>query len=316
MSNPSYCKTICDAIHGELDGKVILGNTRLIDFLIIAYFARGHVLIEGPPGTGKTLAAKVLARLLSKSFKRIQFTSDMLPQDILGAHIYSPDKRAFDFIKGPLFSDFVLADEINRTPPRTQSALLEAMEERQVSIEGTQHVLSQDFFVIATQNPQDHEGTFLLPEVELDRFMFNVVIDHAASSVEQEILKKILNGTLPPDFQRIRPLEIDRARIDAEVRNVRVDDSIVTYIARILDMTRTHPMVQTGSSVRGGITLGRGARILAMMRGREYVIPDDIKELAVVTLRHRLTLSPEAQISRISEKEVILEMLQKVEFPG
>lgn len=309
-----YSKEIFDSIRSQL-AYYILGNTALIDHLIIAFFSRGHVLIEGPPGTAKTLTTKLLSRVLAKSFKRIQFTSDMLPADILGAHIYSPAKQGFDFIKGPIFGDFILADEINRTPPRTQSALLEAMEERQVTIEGTQYPLSPDFFVVATQNPQDFEGTFPLPEVQMDRFLFKLVQDHASSSIEVELLSKILDGTLPPDFDKIPVLTLDRSIIDEETRQVNVDNSIIHYISEIIRATREHPVLTTGSSIRGGIALARSARIYALMAGRQYVIPDDIKILATCSLRHRIKPGPEAQIAHITEDQVIKEILDTVPFP-
>lgn len=311
----SSLKSIRDKIHGELEGKYLFGCGWLLDLLLIAYFARGHVLIEGPPGTAKTLTAKLLARVLAKSFKRIQFTTDLLPQDIIGAHIFSPAKQSFEFIKGPLFSDFVLADEINRTPPRTQSALLEAMEEKQVSVEGVRHQLSPDFFVVATQNPQDHEGTFPLPENELDRFLFKVTLSHWPQETEKAVLAGIVDGTLPPDLSRIPQVSLDRDHIDAEIAAVRTDDSILTYITQILDATRRHPMLEMGSSVRGGIALVRCARIRAILQNRDFVVPDDIKELAVSALRQRVRPNPEAQISQVSEEQIITDILGSVEFP-
>lgn len=309
-----YSKRIFDTIQAELENH-ILGNAPLLGRLIMAFFARGHVLIEGPPGTAKTLTTKLLARVLAKSFHRIQFTSDMLPSDILGAHIYSPSRQNFDFIKGPIFSDFILADEINRTPPRTQSALLEAMEEKQVTMEGTLYPLDPDFFVIATQNPQDYEGTFPLPEVQIDRFLLKLVVAHASSKTEVQLLHKIIDGSLPPDIDKIPVIDFDRKKIDKEIQDVLVDDSIIRYISDILHHTRTYSMLPGGSSIRGGIALVRCARIQALMAGRLYVIPDDIKSLAVDALRHRIKLSPEAQISQISEESIIKEILQKLPFP-
>ena len=237
----SYCKSLADSVIDQLDQRYLFGNRNVLELCLVAFLARGHTLIEGPPGTGKTLTARLLSRILSKSFKRIQFTSDMLPGDIIGAHIYSPASSEFNFVPGPIFADFILADEINRTPPRTQSALLEAMEERSVTVEGKSFSLPSDFFVIATQNPQDFEGTFPLPEAQIDRFLFKIVVDHAEIEAEQEVLTHILNGTLPPPFEKIQPVEFDRQQVEQEVSQVTVDQSILRYICEILER---HAQVQ------------------------------------------------------------------------
>ena len=311
----TYCQDLYNQILTHVDGTFILGNRSLIRHCLTAYLARGHVLIEGPPGTGKTMTAKLLAHVFATSFKRIQMTSDMLPADILGAHIYSPSDQSFAFIRGPIFADIVLADEINRTPPRTQSALLEAMEERQITSEGVEMPLSPDFFVVATQNPRDFEGTFPLPEAQLDRFLFKLNVVHATAEVEADILRHALSGVLPPKTQDIPQLELDRKRVDDELEFIRVDESIIGYVTTIVQQTRQHPMIQWGSSARAGIAFVKCSRILAALEGRDFVIPDDIKDIAVPILGHRIQLTPEAQISDQTESAVIDDIVNQVAFP-
>jgi MoxR-like ATPase len=308
-------KSLRASIQATAGGKYLLGAEDLIDYLLIAWLARGHVLIEGPPGTGKTLSAKVLSRLLARSFKRIQFTSDMLPSEIIGSHIYQPSNQSFKFMPGPLFADCILADEINRTPPNTQSALLEAMEERQVTSEGTRFELSPDFFVIATQNPQDFEGTFPLPEAQTDRFLFKLVIGHSSTETDTAIMRAIVDGTLNPALTELVSADYDRATLDRELSTVRIDDSLLNYISRILGASRAHPMLSIGSSVRGGISLAKAARVVAALAGRDFVVPDDIKFLALPVLRHRIRTTPEAQMTGESEEKIVIELLKRAEFP-
>jgi len=308
-------RAIYEEAVGRLDGKYLFGHERLIRYLLVGYLSGGHVLIEGPPGTAKTSAARLLAALMAKRFRRIQFTSDMLPSDLLGAHMYNPGKQSFDFVHGPIFSDFIIADEINRTPPRTQSALLEAMEEKQVTVEGETFALPDDFFVVATQNPQDYEGTYPLPESQLDRFLFKVELQHAGAAHEQSILRGVLNETLPPKVSELAPLEFNRSRVEAEIAAVEVSDPLLKYIAELLAATRGHQLLLSGSGVRGGIALARCSRVLALLEGRGFVVPDDIKELAVIVLAHRIQLTPDAQVSQITESDVVREIVEQAPFP-
>jgi MoxR-like ATPase len=312
----NYTRAAFDRIQAAVEAYSLVGNRDLVRLLLIAYFSSGHVLIEGPPGTGKTWTAKVLAHVLSRSFKRIQFTSDLLPADIIGANLYSPATRTFEFIKGPLFADIVLADEVNRTPPRTQSALLEAMEERQVTVDGARMPLSDHFFLIATQNPHDYEGTFPLPEVQLDRFLFKVPVQHGGVEVERRILALAMEGKLPPQLDTREAEAIDHAQVEDELKRVEIEPALLDYAARLLQGTRQHKLLAAGSSVRGGIALCRAARVLALCSGRQFLTVDDIKQLAPLTLAHRVSPTPEAEVSRLGRDEIIRDILSSVPFPS
>lgn len=314
--NQSHFYNAVESIKNKILHKYLFGEKSYLELILIGYFCRGHILVEGPPGTAKTMVAKLLAGTIAKTFKRIQFTTDLLPSDILGANIYLPDQQRFEFIQGPVFSDFVLADEINRAPPRTQSGLLEAMEERQVTIEGKTYNLSPDFFVIATENPQDYEGTFPLPEVQMDRFLFKILVNHGTPDLEMKVLQAISEGVLPPSFKDLEAVEYNRKLIDQEIESVRFDQTLFKYISDLIASTRNHPMLVSGSSVRGGIALTKASKIKALLAQRDYVIPDDIKDLALPTLRHRIRLGTEAQISGINPDHIIREVIDKIEFPA
>jgi MoxR-like ATPase len=267
--------------------QVLLGKPNPIRYSLVGLFGGGHLLIEDAPGVGKTSLAKAIARSLHCEFTRLQFTPDMLPSDILGSSIFLPNKGEFEFRPGPVFTNILLADEINRTTPRTQSALLEAMSEGQVSIEGETHVLGQPFFVLATQNPFEFEGTYPLPENQLDRFMLRIEIGYPDREFELLALTQHRSGE-PVDRIESVITGQDVVAIQNAVRNVRVDDSINDYLLDIIAATRSHPDLEMGVSTRGALTLYRAAQSLAYVEGRDYAIPDDVKELCVPVLAHRV----------------------------
>lgn len=311
----TYSAEIYNQLRKILGTNLLVGQDQTLKYLLIAYFSGGHVLLQGPPGTGKTLLAKAFSSVFSKTFKRIQFTSDMLPADILGAQIYSPASGSFSFIQGPIFGDIILADEVNRTSPRTQSALLEAMEERQVTIDGQTYPLDPNFFVIATQNPREFEGTFALPEVQLDRFMFQLDLVPCSASEEVVVMSNFLNGNLPPNFGMLSKISLDLGQVESELKTVSVDISILNYVAELISATRTHAYLRWGSSTRGSLALIRAARILALISDRSCLLPEDIKSLVPAVLQHRLQLTPEAEVSGHSVKSALEDILKKVPFP-
>lgn len=295
-----------------LEDSLVSNKADLIRHLFVAWMAGGHVLIEGPPGTGKTITALRFSQLLGRAFKRIQFTSDMLPSDILGANIYSPKDNNFQFRPGPLFTDIVLADEINRAPPRTQSALLEAMEERQITIEGETRNLDHHFFVIATQNAIEFEGTFPLPEAQIDRFLFKIELDHYPAKEEIRIMELGLQNFKEKNLSQIM---FNHADMLEECQSVKISPAIFSYTAILLEKTRHHETIDLGASVRAGLSLLKSSRVLALIEGRDFVTADDIKELSLPVLRHRLRLTPEAQMNGLRSDQVINDLLQQLEFP-
>ncbi|MCC9642397.1 AAA family ATPase [Rhodopirellula sp. JC740] len=267
--------------------KVVLGKDELIDLLVVAFLAGEHVLLEDVPGVGKTLTAKALARSLDAKFTRLQFTPDLLPSDITGSTIYRSDTGQFEFAPGPIFANIVLADEINRAPPRTQSALLEAMSEGQVTVDGVTHELPKPFMVVATQNPFEYEGTYALPESQLDRFLLRTSIGYPARDVERNILTTHQSGEPVDELQSMLGTE-EVLAAQTNVGKVRMDDSLVDYLLNIVDATRHHGAFQVGVSTRGLISFHRGCQAMAIRRGRDYVTPDDIKQMAVPALAHRV----------------------------
>lgn len=276
------CQNLCDNL-----AKVVLGKDELVDLLVVALLAGEHVLLEDVPGVGKTLTAKALARSLDAKFTRLQFTPDLLPSDITGSMIYRTDTSQFEFAPGPIFANIVLADEINRAPPRTQSALLEAMSEGQVTVDGVTHELPKPFMVVATQNPFEYEGTYALPESQLDRFLLRTSIGYPSRNVERDILTTHKSGEPVDELQSIvGAAEVSSAQ--ANVGQVRMDESLVDYLLDIVEATRHHDAFQVGVSTRGLISFHRGCQAMAIRRGRDYVTPDDIKQMAVPSLAHRV----------------------------
>jgi MoxR-like ATPase len=294
--------------------QVIVGKADVIEQALIAVLCEGHVLIEDVPGLGKTMLAKAIARSLGCSFRRIQCTPDLLPSDITGLEFFNQRTQTFEFRPGPVFAQIVLADEINRATPRTQSALLESMEERQVTVEGQTRPLARPFVVLATQNPIELQGTFPLPEAQLDRFLMRLVLGYPAAADEQEILRRYRTGRPLEDLQAVsRPPEV-LAMIDA-VRAVHVSPAIETYIVAIAHATRAHPEVELGLSPRGSLGLHRTAQALAAVRGRGFVLPDDVKAMAPGVCAHRVMLSSGATLRARTATEIIHEVLRGVPAP-
>jgi len=301
-------------------GKTIIGQSEALDLLVLTLLCHGHALIEGVPGVAKTLAVRTLSRILRLQFQRVQCTPDLMPADILGANVFNMASSTFTLHQGPLFTDLLLVDEINRMPPRTQAALLEAMEERQVTIDGTSHPLSSEFSVFATQNPVEFEGTYPLPEAELDRFLVKIRIGYppAESREEEAILERHHQG-----FDAHAVSQLDLAALDAatlgqargEAAAVRVEAPLFAYIATIVRRTRGWPSITLGISPRGGVHLLHVAKAFAATEGRDYLLPDDVKRAALPVFRHRLVLRPEADLEGVTGDQVIAEVLASVDVP-
>jgi len=293
--------------------QVMVGKRREIQYVLVALLAGGHVLVEDVPGVGKTTLVRALARSLGCQFRRIQFTPDLLPSDVTGVSVFNQGSGQFEFRPGPIFGQVVLADEINRTSPKTQSALLESMEEGQVTVDGVTHPLPRPFLVLATQNPIEYEGTFPLPEAQLDRFLLRLQIGYPRPEEERLIVER--SRQLP--LERLQPVAQSEGvlQAQAEVAEVFVEPSVQDYIVRLVQRTRQHPDVYLGASPRGSIALSRSAQALALIRGRNYVAPDDVKELAPVTLAHRLILKPESRFYGGTPEKVLADVLSQVPVP-
>ena len=291
--------------------RVIVGKRQEVRLTLVALLCRGHLLIEDVPGTGKTMLAKALARSLGCSFRRIQFTPDLLPSDVTGLSIYNQRTQEFEFRPGPIMAQVVLADEINRATPKTQSSLLECMEEHQATIDGTTYAMPEPFLVIATQNPIEYEGTFALPEAQLDRFMLRIRLGYPSQADEQAILEQ-QKITHPLD-SLTEVLSVEELReLQQAVREIYVDPSVADYIVRLVNATRTHPDVYLGASPRGSLALYRTGQALAALAGRDYVIPDDIKPLAESCLAHRLIIKTSSSMHDIDPRQVVAELLGNV----
>lgn len=300
--------------------KVVLGQPDVVREVLTALIAGGHILLEGPPGIGKTLLSRTLARTLGVTFRRIQFTPDLMPSDVTGGNIYNQHVQDFEFRPGPVFTQVLLADEINRAPAKTQAALLEAMSDRQVSVDGVTRKLARPFFVIATQNPIESEGTYPLPEAQLDRFLMKVHVGHPPLSTEVDLLSAYLQGFDPADLDaagvQMLATAADLAALAAMARSVRAAPELLQYIAQVVAGTRVHASVALGASPRASIALLLSAQVVAASEGRDYIVPDDIKVLARPVLRHRFLLQPDAELDGTSADDVIDAILRDVPVPG
>jgi len=314
MQSAQDLATAVQRVIGNVE-KVIVGKGEAVAFSLIAVICRGHVLIEDVPGVGKTVLTKAIARSIGCTFKRIQFTPDLLPSDVTGVSIYNQKTGNFEFRPGPILAQIVLSDEINRATPKTQSALLEAMEESQVTVDGISYQLPQPFMVMATQNPIEYEGTFPLPEAQLDRFMMNISLGYPKPADEMNILDSQQHHHPLDDLEQIMTAE-ELIQIQQQVRAIHVDPSIREYIVAITNATRGHANIYLGASPRGSLALFRAAQALAAMRGRGYVIPDDVKLLAKPTLAHRMIVTPAARVRSITSTAILEEILEAVPVPG
>ena len=298
-------------------GKLLVGQEETIELMLTCILAGGHVLLEGVPGIAKTLSAKVLARSIESEFARIQFTPDLLPSDIIGTSVYKMDKSKFKFEKGPIFSNVVLIDEINRAPAKTQAALFEVMEEKQISYDGKQYEMSFPFVVIATMNPIEQEGTYKLPEAQLDRFLMKLKLGYPDLQSEITILRKFKNDVHKPDLSVVNPIihPDELIKMQEIVSTIHVEDQMYQYICEIVQETRNHGKVYLGASPRSSLAILKTAKVTAAMHGRSFVIPDDIQFVAPHIINHRLILSPDAEMEAITPESIIKEIIAELEVP-
>ncbi len=297
--------------------KILVGQSEMVDLLLAALLANGHILIEGVPGIAKTLTAKLLAHTLSIDFSRLQFTPDLMPSDVTGTSVFNPKKTDFEFRKGPIFANIVLVDEINRAPAKTQSALFEVMQERQVTVDGNTYFLSPPFMVVATQNPVEHEGTYRLPEAELDRFLFKIDIGYPELEDEKTLLKGYHERGDRNDLSSVKAILTAENIIEFQniARNVHVEDDLIGYIAGLTHSSRNSPLLSLGASPRASLAILSGAKALAIIRGRDFVTPEDVQTISYPALRHRLLLTPEKEMEGLKPDDVIALLLEKLEVP-
>ena len=300
----------------ERIAKVIVGQKEVVDLLLTALLADGHVLIEGVPGVAKTLMAKVLAQLIDARFARLQFTPDLMPSDVIGTSVFLPSTGKFEFRRGPVFTNILLVDEINRSPAKTQAALFEVMEERQITNDGQEYKMEFPFMVVATQNPIEHEGTYRLPEAQLDRLMFKILVNYPEREEEIEVLKLHDEGSIQHWSEEKAVLSVIELReLRENIKGVRVDDKIMSFIVDIVRITRNSGWLYLGASPRASIALMNGAKVYAALQGRDFVVPEDILWLAPAVLRHRIQLSAEKELEGLAVDQVMSQLIAKIEIP-
>lgn len=297
--------------------KIIVGQDEMVKLILAALLADGHVLIEGVPGVAKTLTAKLVARSLDTGFSRVQFTPDLMPSDVLGTPVFNPKEATFEFKKGPVFSNIVLVDEINRAPAKTQSALLEIMEERQASVDGKTYKMEAPFMVLATQNPVEQEGTYRLPEAQLDRFLFKIIVPYPSEPEELVILNQFhqmgnanINDIVKPvlNAQQINNLRL-------QIKTILIEEKLLQFIAKLIHQTRNHKSIYLGASPRASLAIMNASKAIAAMQGRDFVTPEDIKEVVTPVLRHRIILAPDKEMEGVTEDEVIKQIIQAMDVP-
>ena len=302
-----------EAVHAvrEQIKKVIVGQDEMVKLILTALLADGHVLIEGVPGVAKTLTAKLVAKSLAAQFSRLQFTPDLMPSDVIGTPVFNPTEAVFEFKRGPIFGNIVLIDEINRAPAKTQSALFEVMEERQITVDGRTYPLQAPFMVLATQNPIEQEGTYRLPEAQLDRFLFKILVPYPSEEEEEMILNQFHQLGSTDVMSAVEPV----LQVRKMVRDIVVEPRLLQFIAKLVHQTRNHKSIYLGASPRASLAIMNAAKAMAAMNGRDFVTPDDILEVVPPVLRHRIILSPDKEMEGVTEDNVIKQMIQSMEIP-